>query len=400
MASTASQQQQLCYCEKCKKTMVAGKFYTYKDGRKVELCKSCLTLHLNVFEPDTFLWLMEKLDIPYIEAEWNAVRSAAIAKDPKKINSSGIFGKYVSRMKLKQWKDYGWADTERLAEEARQQAEVLGTPQEVIEEKLKEMEKAYENGEISEAQWLTYKEINQPSGDPGSIPPPESSVPSPNSAFPTLDEPYATVELPNMEEELSDEEKIYLAMKWGRLYSAADWIYMEKKYEDFSNAFDIQDAGRVDTLIQICKLSLKLNTALDSGDYDTYSKLARTYDALMKSAKFTEAQKKENKAEEFTSYGKIVEFCELESGYIPRINLDVDRDIVDADLRDIKEYTRSLITEDQAISRLIEEYIKKRESLLEQEQMEEEGYELTDEDFKEYNDYLHNITDILNERDE
>jgi hypothetical protein len=108
----------------------------------------------------------------------------------------------------------------------------------------------------------------------------------------------------------------------------------------------------------------------------------------MKSAKFTEAQKKENKTEEFSSYGKIVELCELETGFIPRIDLSVDRDIVDADLRDIKEYTKSLISEDQAISRMIEEYIKKREILQQQEEMEKDGFELTDTDLKEYNDFI------------
>ena len=47
---------------------------TYKDGTKCELCKACLTLHINNFEPDTFLWLLEKFDVPYIEAEWNTLR--------------------------------------------------------------------------------------------------------------------------------------------------------------------------------------------------------------------------------------------------------------------------------------------------------------------------------------
>ena len=31
------------YCEKCGKTMNENQFYTYKDGRKTELCKKCLT---------------------------------------------------------------------------------------------------------------------------------------------------------------------------------------------------------------------------------------------------------------------------------------------------------------------------------------------------------------------
>jgi hypothetical protein len=388
LMAASSPAQEVFYCEKCKKTMVASKFYTYRDGTKLEMCKSCLTMHLNVYEPETFLWIMEKLDVPFIEAEWNSIRDKAIAKDPKKINGSSIFGKYLSIMKLKQHKDYRWEDTERLAAEAKRIQEEYGTTEEAFQEKVKQMRQAYVDGEITEAQWNTYKETMRPSGDPGSMTPTPVQDPQSNAAFPTLDQEYATVELPNMEDELSEEEKIYLAMKWGRLYSAADWIYMEKKYEDFSSSFDIQDAGRIDTLIQICKLSLKVNTALDSGDYDTYSKLARNYDALMKSAKFTEAQKKENKTEEFSSYGKIVELCELETGYIPRIDLSVDRDVVDADLRDIKEYTKSLISEDQAISRMIEEYIKKREILQQQEEMEKDGFELTDTDLKEYNDFI------------
>lgn len=43
------------YCQKCHKTMNDTQFYTYKNGDKTEMCKNCLTLHVNNFEPDTFL---------------------------------------------------------------------------------------------------------------------------------------------------------------------------------------------------------------------------------------------------------------------------------------------------------------------------------------------------------
>jgi hypothetical protein len=61
-------------------------FYTYKDGRKTEMCKSCMTMHIDNFNPDTFLWLLEKMDVPYIPAEWNSLRDKAYAKDPLKMN--------------------------------------------------------------------------------------------------------------------------------------------------------------------------------------------------------------------------------------------------------------------------------------------------------------------------
>ena len=103
------------YCEKCHKTMTDVNFYTYKDGKKTEMCKKCLTMHIDNFNPDTFLWLLEKMDVPYIPEEWNVLRDKAYAKNPQKMTGMSVFGKYLSKMKLKQWKEYGWADTERLA---------------------------------------------------------------------------------------------------------------------------------------------------------------------------------------------------------------------------------------------------------------------------------------------
>ena len=49
LMAASSSAQEVFYCEKCKKTMVASKFYTYRDGTKLEMCKSCLTMHLNVY---------------------------------------------------------------------------------------------------------------------------------------------------------------------------------------------------------------------------------------------------------------------------------------------------------------------------------------------------------------
>ena len=57
--------------------MADTNFYQYKDGKKTELCKTCLTAHINNWEPETFLWLLEKFDVPYIEAEWNVLRDRA-----------------------------------------------------------------------------------------------------------------------------------------------------------------------------------------------------------------------------------------------------------------------------------------------------------------------------------
>lgn len=344
--------------------MRAVNFYTYKDGSKTELCKACMTMHVNNYEPDTFLWILEKMDLPWVPEEWNIIRDKAYQKDPYKMNGMSVLGKYISKMKLKQWNKLGWADSKKIQEEREAAAKAAGKSEEEAAKRVEAMEEAYKNGEITEAQLMTYKEITSP---PTPTPPP-AAAPSPlvNSPYPEGNHPFEVVDVPDLGQDLTEQDKVYLAVKWGRLYSAEDWIYLEQKYTDFMASFDIQGAARIDTLIQICKLSLKLNMALDSGDIDSYSKLSRAYDTLMKSAKFTEAQNKDNDTEEFDSVGAIVAFCEKEGGFIPEYKIDAPQDVIDTILADNKEYLQTLIHNDSNLSQQIEMFLKKKEILEEQ----------------------------------
>ena len=379
---------QQLFCSKCRKTMLDTNFYTYKDGSKCELCKSCLTLHVNNFEPDTFLWLLEKFDVPYIEHEWNVLRDRAYAKDPYKMNGMTVFGRYLSKMKLKQWKDYTWADTERIKLEAEEKAKALGQSKEDIEKRIEDMKKAYENGEISEAQYQTYAETHAPE------PSFSESNPAPaqdNNSFYPANGDFEEVELVDVGAELTNEDKVYLAMKWGRLYRADEWVALEKLYEEFMNSFDIQGAARIDTLKKICKTSLKMDQAIDTGDVDTYQKLARVYDAMMKSAKFTEAQNKEGKKDFVDSAGELVAYCEKVGGQIPKYEIQVPYDIIDKIINDLKSYSKSLIYEDKSLAEEIEQYLKNKENIDSMKRDREEARsiglekkELEDDDYIEF----------------
>ena len=379
------------YCQKCRKTMADTNFYMYKDGSKAELCKGCLTMHINNFEPDTFLWLLEKFDVPYIEAEWNVLRDRAFAKDPYKMNGMSVFGKYLSKMKLKQWKQYTWADTERLKIEAEEKAKLHGNINRVTDDDLENIKLAFENGEITEAQYKTYMQINQPepsfefAAGPG----------KPASPYPVNDNPFEVVEIADVGADLTQEDKVYLALKWGRLYSAADWVALEQLYNEFMNSFDIQGAARIDTLKKICKTSLKMDQAIDSGDIDSYQKLSRVYDTMMKSAKFTEAQNKDGNNDNFNSIGELVAFCEKEGGFIPRHEIEYPADIIDKVIMDLKEYTNNLIRQDVGLSQQIEQYIKRKEIAEEQKKNKQDAkdkgmdvVELNDEDYAKYYDDL------------
>ncbi len=382
------------YCPKCRRTMADTNFYTYKNKEKAELCKACMTMHINNWEPDTFLWLLEKFDVPWIESEWNVLRDRAYQKDPHKMNGMSVFGKYLSKMKLKQWMNFGWADTDRLkalADEKREAAS-NGSDVGISEDKIEEMRKALENGEISEAQFQTYAAINEP--EPA-YEPAETHAPESNSPYPVNGD-FVQVDIPDVGADLTEEDKIYLAMKWGRLYRADEWVDLEKKYEEFMNSFDIQGAARIDTVKMICKTSLKMNQAIDAGDVDTYQKLSRVYDAMLKSGRFTEAQiKKDGDSDFLSSVGEMVAYCEEHGGQIDKFQITEDRDAADTVLRDNKSYLRSLVYEDKALAQEIEQYLKNKEIAEQMKRDKEEAKlrgldkrELTEEDYIEYAEML------------
>ena len=386
------------FCNKCNRTLDEDSFYTYKDGTKCELCKACLTLHINNFEPDTFLWILEKFDIPYIEPEWNVLRDRAYQKDPYKMNGMSVFGKYLSKMKLKQFTKDGknhWADTEWWKAKLERERKELGEKEEKAKQRLEEIKAAYEEGSISEAQYQTYIAVN-----PTQLPPPTAIVPPPpadagQSDIYPVNGGFEEVELVDVGADLTQEDKVYLAMKWGRLYHADQWVKLEQLYNEFINSFDIQDAARTDTLKKICKTSLKMDEAIDCGDIDTYQKLSRVYDAMMKAAKFTEAQKKEEKAGEFDSVGQIVYFAEKEKGAIPRHDITTPLDIVDKAIANLKKYNHDLVVNDPALSQMFENFIKRRESAeahkADLKKAAEEGHdyvEVEDADYLEFNKLL------------
>ena len=381
-------------CSRCKKTMSELKFYTYKDGSKVEMCKDCLCAHVNNFEPDSFTWILKKMDVPYIPWEWNTLRDRKYQEDPKKgTGGPAVLGKYLAKMKLKQWYDketgkpYTWDDTERLIAELGQETEMTEEEKAEEEARIHEIEDMYSKGEISEAEYKTLTSTESQVEAAETLFPGALDNASDVSPFESFDAQYMSEdELPDPAAELTDEDKIYLAMKWGRLYKPNEWVTLEQKYTEMMNSFDIQDADSRNTLILLCKTDLKMNQALDCGDIDGYQKLSRVSDSLRKSAKFTAAQNKDKDNEQIDCTGVLVAVCEREGGFIPNDLVDVKEDMIDVSIKDTQKYLYNLITKDLGFGQQIENYLKKIQ--LEHDNIEasenEEEEEITDENIAEY----------------
>ena len=347
----------------------------------MDLCKKCLTMHIDNFNPDTFLWILQDMDLPYIPEEWNVLRDRAFAKNPN-LTGMSVFGKYLSKMKLKQFKIYGWADSEKIQALNEEKKKAVAVEREKYEEHLKEQ---LNNGEITEAQYKTLVSTPTQNQEQLYVQPVAEGVDNPygdGSAFISEDD------LVDLGADLTDEDKTYLAMKWGRLYKPAEWVELEKTYKEMTESFDIQDADTINTLILICKTNLKMNQYLDSGDIEGFQKISKVSESLRKTAKFTAAQNKDDKDEYIDSIGELISLCERE-GFIPRFVTDIPQDKVDATLKDMNDYVKKLVTQDLGFGQQIEDALKKIQIQKEMEEsFDQEVVELDDNDFEEYHNAI------------
>ena len=258
--------------------MSAESFYAsnnlekYPNEGKLPQCKKCITMHIDNWNPETYMWILQEVDVPYIPDEWNKLL-ASYGKDRSKVTGMTILGRYLSKMKLKQFRDYRWKDTEFLQELANNKIEQTMKRQGYgAAEIASAIEKASFAVPLEELKEPVYAELSFTNNNEQIVPEEDNSI----------------------ELELTEEDKLALRIKWGKTYRSDEWVQLEKLYTEMMNSYDIQSAGHIDTLKLICKTSLKANQLLDLGDVDGAQKMIKMYDSLMKSGKFTAAQ---NKAE-------------------------------------------------------------------------------------------------------
>lgn len=330
------------YCEKCNRTMNGTEFYSsnnlekYPNDGKFPVCKKCMTMHVDNWNPDTYLWILQEADVPYVPDEWNKLMEK-YGRDPQSMTGMTILGRYLSKMKLKQFKDYRWKDTEFLQQMANNK----------LEQTMKRQ--GYDAQQIATA--IEKSSITIPGGElkePVYAPPPNA---------PTED--YFAQQSGKVEQELdlTDEDRTYLRLKWGKTYKPEEWVKLEQLYEEMMASYDIQGAGHKDTLKLICKTSLKANQLIDIGDIEGFQKMSKVYDSLMKSGKFTAAQNKAESGEFVDSIGELIELCEKE-GYIERYYVEQPHDKVDLTIQDMQRYTRTLIEDETNISTMVEKALR------------------------------------------
>ena len=99
------------------------------------------------------------MDVPYVPSEWNVLRDRDYAKDPNKVGGAAVLWKILGlKMKLKQWSQYTWKDSEELQKE-----ELKGRKKHAESVKAQEQwaTEQFEQGNISEAEYTLTNSLAQ-----------------------------------------------------------------------------------------------------------------------------------------------------------------------------------------------------------------------------------------------
>lgn len=329
------------YCEKCNRTMSGEQFYTsndltkYPNDGKLKQCKKCMTMHVDNWNPETYLWILQEVDVPYVPDEWNKLL-AKYGADRAKLTGMSILGRYLSKMKLKQYKEYRWEHTEHLQQLANKK----------IEETMKRS--GYGREEIDEV--LGKATFSVPEGV---LAPPLPPVTETWDGPAAMDNTVSQQVEEELISDLTDEDRRYLCLKWGKTYRPDEWIRLEELYEQMLASYDIQAAGDINTLKLACKSSLKANQLLDIGDIDGAQKATKMYETMMKAGKWTAQQNKEEGNDAIDSIGELVAICERD-GFIPKYYVDSPKDKADRVLQDMQIYTKDLIQNETGLNVMME----------------------------------------------
>ncbi len=386
-----------------------------KTGNRCDLCKDCLCQYIDNRNPETFRWILEMFDVPYIEKKWMQITNERYKKNPGKFGPKSVIGTYLRTMNMMQYRDFHYSDSDNFDANNGNAATAPVANTKIDEEYEAKLLSQLESGEITQTQYetltkknaiqydadldadgfvkglrtLTWDEVNKPD-QPDPEPQQEQA---PQYQF---DPTYWT-------NQLDDKDIDYLMLKWGTVYTPEQWIKMETTYNKYAQEYDL-NVDREEVLKKMCKTSLKMDECLDAGDVTGYKNLAAVFDQLRKSGKFTEAQNKDDRQQVLSSIGELVALCEQEGGIIEKLpQFDPDQypqDKIDFTLRDLQSYTYSLVSNELGLGDLIESYIEKLEKAEEDSvdinaglitSAEEAASEqLTDEEAEEWGTFLEN----------
>lgn len=316
------------FCPCCKKTLDEKNFFkTRRTDRHpsgvLPECKTCITLKIDDADMTTFLPVLKEIDLPYMPSKWRELMQKKPAGGPS------IIGKYVSMMRMNQYKKYFWRDTDHLVSEEHESLLAAFRQETDSETEAEEKaENALSLADIAPTQMRVMTSAPEPSAMYGLTP--------------------ATSKYGLTQEEIDD-----LKLQWGEDYTEDQYRQLEQLFTDMKDAYVIQDPIAISNAKMICKLTVKMNRFLDIDDVESSSKISRQLDTFIKTANLAPVQQKDRQQTTF-AISQLAFLVEREGGFIPEFYVDQPNDKLDQILADMQTYTEYLVRGESNIAEMVE----------------------------------------------
>lgn len=354
-------------CSKCKKSYEPNSPYLIKhlfNYKKPEdsnsyygICKKCLIKSIeNWFDYDNILKAFEEINVPYIEKLWHESISLTNTRllqsknnvsaalpisiyndgddniDDNFIIISTIFDEYFKKAKQKINNQYffnkGVYDSIQYTKEERIAVE------KIINDSIKNLELQQKSEEEDKIALLDEDLKGQFLDDFG----------------------YFKVDM------LSPNDYIYLSRKWGLKYNNYDLIKLEEYWIKTYQSFEIVTSTHQDLLLKIAKISLEIDNSIEKNEWDKVDQLSKLLEKLMTSANFTPKSKVNTVNRNFvSSVSELVAYIEDQGGFIPKFDYRLPRDLIDATIDNLNNFTKNLVRGEVDLGNAVESALTKME---------------------------------------
>ena len=141
-------------------------------------------------------------------------------------------------------------------------------------------------------------------------------------------------------------------IKWGPNYSFEQMVQLENLLVSTLRANDISNPLQIDAIKKACRISIELDRAIEDGDSKGIKELSSAYSSFTKTAQIDNVIAAANN-DVITTVADLAEEIERCGGQF-RFYDNVDRDIVDKTIKDIKEYIRTLVADSTGLGNMLE----------------------------------------------
>lgn len=168
------------------------------------------------------------------------------------------------------------------------------------------------------------------------------------------------LKIPTVRENFEERSRV----KWGYEYTFAELIQLENLFINTIKVYNITDPMRLDAIKKACKLSVKIDSLIESGEAKSIKDYTGAYQSFLKAAQIDELGQVANEGtiKTVSDLYKYLEKKGFEFEFYDR----EERDIVDKTMNDIKTLIRNEISNATGLDFKLEEIRKSMSAKIEE----------------------------------